>query len=267
MEYKLLLRELKTATFDYKSFFKTIGKDSLFLFIIFILFMIYSLSLLSIYPQKPWWAEGDKIFDASQFEITTSTNELKIFLLVYILSTILIILLILILFTLFREWVWKDLTKNKYSISSFFKFLGLNTISLLLITLFFMIIVLPSGLLIQFLANNGVALPPIMFIALITLFPLLFIVLHFLNYSGFEFIKTKKFGRTLIETFKSFKHVKLLLIPYFIITLLFIILGTIVNNIFLIKDPILNIIGVIIFLSFLAWEKVYSSYFFKRIYG
>lgn len=277
-ETKSFFKELKDATFDYKSFFKTIGKDFLSFVIIAIISLSYTLFLLSSAPTQPGWAQEDNIAKASTLEIQMMNQELSIYLIKFTLLTILLIFATLAILTLFKEWVWKDLTKEKHSIKNFFKFLSLNTIIYSIISIIVVIIGILAGSIILFLGKRFVPAPIILSISLLFMIPTIFLFFHFLNFSGYKFLKTRKFGNSIIETFKSFSKIKKLLAPYIIILIVILIFGIIVN--ILLQPEIVNtqyqikqtniflvILAYIIFFAVLAWEKVYSSYFFKRIYN
>lgn len=266
-ETKTFFKELKDATFDYNSFFKTIGKDFLILAIIGILTLAYTLFLLSTTPVQPEWAKGNNLVKTSALELQLINQELSAYLIKFTLLTILLFLVSLLLITLLKEWVWKDLAKEKHVINSFLKFLGLNTIIYLIITIIIAVIGVLAGLFVKLLATNTAPLPIIIFFAFLFLFPIVFLVFHFLNYSAYRFVKTRKFGSSIIDTFKSFSKTKQLLAPYSVIMLFFIIVGTLVNIIITKQDLILNLIMYLLIFIFLSWEKVYSSHFFKRIYN
>lgn len=260
------LSDLKNSLTDYKSLLKTSGKDFLLAIFFLLIYLTYVLIILWSSPVQPDWWTQEKIFTVSEFELQLKNQEFQRYFIELILLSILAVFLILALFTLIKEWVWKDLLKQEFNFRDFFKFLGFNTLFYIIIFGSGSLIIFISGLIIkQFITMNFPLIINFIFasIILIIILPLIF---HFLNFSGYSFVKTRLFGKSFIKTFKSLSQIKKLIPTYLILSLMFLILGTCFNYLIQTKNIVFSLIAYILFFFFFAWQKVYSIYTFNRIY-
>jgi hypothetical protein len=203
--------------------------------------------------------------------LDSATASFQRFYALFIVSSVTGSLLILISLTFAKDWIWSGFNKRKPELKSIHKLMGVNIIIYSIASVISISFILLSGFLMQWLSNKGVSLTVLQVIAIAVLLMLSPIVLQLLNFSSYAYSRKREFVSPIAESFKSFRKIKSLLLPYLFIAASFTAIGLLANLVFFLAanssaSMIFSMLFLLLLILFISWQKCYSFIVFERVY-
>ncbi|MBR9690823.1 hypothetical protein GOV08_04010 [Candidatus Woesearchaeota archaeon] len=249
-----------------KELWPVFGKDILLFVSLFALLILNFLILTSIFPDAPGFTQ-ETILQASQLEVENVTIQLQKFMITLFLLAIILSLIGVGILTVIKEWSWAGLLGKKPEFKDFFGFYALKLILLFIAGVIGYFALLITGFILQKLADIGM---PVFIVGALTLLVIIFLVptiLHIINFATYDYLKKRKIVPSLKSVYNSFRKCPKLFWPHMIVGATFIVLGTISNQLFNSTSNLLIGLGLLLFVFFISWQKVYFSLVFKRLYN
>ncbi len=256
---------LKDSFQDYPSLFKVFYKDLILVGGVILTVLLYMFIIKIALPKDPGF-NPNTLMSASQQSLDSAISSLQAFYATFIIASIIGVFLLFAIITIMTEWTWSGMNSQKPSFSKAPKFFSVLLIIYIIAAILGLGVFLSSGFLLQKMAEGGVSFTMLQISSFIVLIILIPILLQIINFSNYTFSKTKRFGASIIEPFKSFSKITKLLLPYLFTLLVFIITGTIANILILIGSWVISVIVLLIFILFMSWQKLYSFKVFEQVY-